>query len=270
MIKRIKVRTPNIICHYAKHGTLSSLILLRAFVKYFKPIKQYLHIVGKITCFFSYCLFPYASIEIFEWALKEIQKLPKILNNTKISFVDGAAKQGHLSIVQSAVALGWHKNSNICAQAAHNGHFHVLKWARANGVHWSSDTFLYAAWGGHLDILKWLKANKCKWEATTCSYAALGGHLEALQWLRANECPWDSSTCDMAAEGGHLEVLQWARANGCSWNSDTTFYAARHGQFETFTWAVENGCEWSRTKCLKFDNLKINNWINSYKTQNHS
>jgi hypothetical protein len=102
-----------------------------------------------------------------------------------------------------------------CSGAAKGGHMAVLQWARANGCPWDEGTCSGAAWAGHLSVLQWARANGCPWDEETCSEAAGGGHLSVLQWLHANGCPWDEYTCSEAAAGGHLSVLQWAHANGC-------------------------------------------------------
>ena len=148
-----------------------------------------------------------------------------------------AAEGGHLEVLQWARKQGCAWDGNTCAHAALKGHLEVLQWLRANGCPWGMGTCKGAAEGGHLEMLQWARANGCPWNANTCTYAALGGHLAVLQWARANGCPWDESTCWCAAMGGHLEVLQWARANGCPWDRDTRRFASGH----ILEWAVANG-----------------------------
>ena len=53
----------------------------------------------------------------------------------------------------------WHKDT--CLGAARGGHLEVLQWARANGCTWHKDTCAYAAQEGHLEVLQWARANGC-------------------------------------------------------------------------------------------------------------
>ena len=142
--------------------------------------------------------------------------------------------------------LGWAAAAYPCQGAARGGHLEVLQWLHANGCPLGANTCMYAARGGHLEVLQWLRANGCPWGRNTCSGAAEGGHLEVLQWARVNGCPWDEDTCRFAAQGGHLEVLQWAHANGCPWDELTCYWAAYGGHLEVVQWARANGCPWDR------------------------
>ena len=128
--------------------------------------------------------------------------------------------------------LGWAAAAYPCQGAARGGHLEVLQWLHANGCPLGANTCMYAARGGHLEVLQWLCANGCPWGGSTCEEAAEGGHLWVLQWARANGCPWDKLTCARAAERGHLVMLQWLRANGCPWDGYTCRGAAQGGHLE--------------------------------------
>ena len=46
-----------------------------------------------------------------------------------------------------------------CAFAAENGHMDILQWAMANGAPWDEDTCAYAAANGYFEIFQWARAN---------------------------------------------------------------------------------------------------------------
>ena len=71
--------------------------------------------------------------------------------------------------------------------AAKYGHLEVLQWARANGCPWNKWTCAFAARHGHLEVLQWLRANGCPWDGRTRAVAR--DHLEVLSWAIANGCP---------------------------------------------------------------------------------
>ena len=145
---------------------------------------------------------------------------------------EGAARSGHLEVLQWAHENGCTQNANTCWRAAEGGHLEVLQWLRANGCPWDEDTCSSAAEGGQLEILQWAHANGCLWDEKTCTVAAERGHLDVLQWVRANGCPWDEDTCAHAVEGGDLEVLQWLYANGSPMTAETRQAAANLGYVE--------------------------------------
>ncbi len=60
--------------------------------------------------------------------------------------------------------------------AAKYGHLEVLQWARANGCPWDEKTCLGAAEGGHLEVLLWAHANGCPWDDRVMYIAAQNGH----------------------------------------------------------------------------------------------
>ena len=51
-----------------------------------------------------------------------------------------------------------------CAGAAKGGHLEVLQWVRDNGCPWDEETCHEAAGGGHLKVLQWAHANGCPWD----------------------------------------------------------------------------------------------------------
>jgi hypothetical protein len=114
--------------------------------------------------------------------------------------------------------------TTICLWAAEQGHLQLLQWAIASGCPWNYEIFEKAAGHGHLEILKWARANGRSWNAETCLAAAQHGHLEILKWARANGCPWDRFTLLSSSSSwspGDTEVgkSQWlclGRSNLCS------------------------------------------------------
>ena len=60
--------------------------------------------------------------------------------------------------------------------AAKYGHLEVLQWARANGCPWDEKTCLGAAEGGHLEVLLWARTNGCPWDERVMYIAAQNGH----------------------------------------------------------------------------------------------
>ena len=57
--------------------------------------------------------------------------------------------------------LGWAAAAYPCQGAARGGHLEVLQWARANECPWDKYTCVYARKHGHHDLLKWAIANGC-------------------------------------------------------------------------------------------------------------
>lgn len=193
-----------------------------------------------------------------------------------------AAREGHLSVLQWAMAVGvpWNQRvwEKICASAAEKKYFHIIKWSKDNGFdHWSisvdyildfdnissfekfeeifqstdnpsciweSKHIRRAASKGKLHTVQWLRSKGCAWDNETCAAAALWGHLEVLQWLRSQGCPWDESVCEYAAIHGFIHILEWARANGCPWNSRAFLEAASKGQLAVLKWLRLHGCPW--------------------------
>ena len=89
------------------------------------------------------------------------------------------AECGSLELFQWAVTNECDRNDpSICYGAARNGHLAVLQWARADGWAWNRSICYGAAQGGHLEVLQWARANGCRWNRTTTYGAAQGGHLE--------------------------------------------------------------------------------------------
>ena len=78
--------------------------------------------------------------------------------------------------------------------AAKYGHLVVLQWARANGCPWDEYTCSWAAGADELEALRWAHENGCPWDENTCAQAANGGHLDVLKWAHRNGCPWDEWT----------------------------------------------------------------------------
>lgn len=56
--------------------------------------------------------------------------------------------------------LNWMKERNfkfsvyrICRGAARGGHIDIINWAKEHGAHWEVDIFHEAARGGHIEVL---------------------------------------------------------------------------------------------------------------------
>ena len=70
-----------------------------------------------------------------------------------LSALERRQRQGRLS-----------RQEYLCEGAARSGHLEVLQWLRANGCPWDEWTCKYAAEGGHLEVLQWARANGCPWD----------------------------------------------------------------------------------------------------------
>ena len=71
-------------------------------------------------------------------------------------------------------------DERTCAGAARGGHLDVLQWLRANGCPWDVYTCSYAADGGHLAVLQWAISNGCPYNREKlCSFP------KVQEWLAA-------------------------------------------------------------------------------------
>jgi hypothetical protein len=61
------------------------------------------------------------------------------------------------------VGMGCPWDKWTCFGAAKRGHLEVLQWARTNGCPWDEDTCASAARGGHVEVIQWARANGCPW-----------------------------------------------------------------------------------------------------------
>jgi len=96
-----------------------------------------------------------------------------------------AAMGGQLHVLQWAKRNGcidWNTEYLNCA--AENGHLQVVQFLRANNCAWNRGTSARAARGGQLEILQWARRNGCPWDWRTTAWAAQNGHLEMLQWVQ--------------------------------------------------------------------------------------
>jgi hypothetical protein len=123
------------------------------------------------------------------------------------------AHRGDKGALRELQRQGYPLYALTCYGAARDGHLAVLQWARANGCPWGECTCA-AARGGHLEVLQWARANGCEWSSMACYAAALGGQHEVLQWARVNGCPWDSDTRNGAMAGTMAAVTCYAAARG--------------------------------------------------------
>ncbi len=77
--------------------------------------------------------------------------------------------EGHLNIVQWAAKSlecpprNWIWN-NTCAGAAKGGHLEILQWLKSQGCPWNNETCADAAEGGHLELLQWARSQGCPWD----------------------------------------------------------------------------------------------------------
>lgn len=156
-----------------------------------------------------------------------------------------AALFGHLPLLKHAVdSAGMTMDDKVCAGAAKGGHLSILQWARGKGCPWSLSVAKHAASEGHLEVLQWARHHGgCEWDEGTCSAAAAGGHLEVLQWLRSQDppCPWNGDVPAETAEEGYLHIVRWALTHGCPVDERTCAYAARSGHLDIVIWC-RRGC----------------------------
>jgi hypothetical protein len=93
---------------------------------------------------------------IIKFLIKTDRTLSKIIpnandhHNEEMACVcSGAARGGHLNILQLLRETGFYWDNRTCLLATKNDHLHILKWARANGCEWDLATELMAKekWG---------------------------------------------------------------------------------------------------------------------------
>ena len=135
---------------------------------------------------------------------------------------DGAAKYGHLEILQWAVANGCEMGEMTSSLAGAGGHLRVLKWLKANGCSMDTSAALFAAENGHLEVLKWILANGGIGSSYLFDQTAMAGQHEVLDWLKSNGYPYDGHVCQLVKD--QPEIIKWL--------TDNKIY--RHSRFEGF------------------------------------
>ncbi|RHY65663.1 hypothetical protein DYB38_003020 [Aphanomyces astaci] len=156
------------------------------------------------------------------------------LDRPTLSFKDNsllgfAASNGHLSVVQAAVAHFRHQGrcmeyAIFCATVS--GQLHILEWLFSNYTIPPPPTIsMYALNGaakhGHLNALQFLHAQGCTgWSADCMDSAAAHGHLSIVKFLHTHRTEGCTTfAMNQAAENGHLDVVRFLhehRTEGCT------------------------------------------------------
>ena len=106
-----------------------------------------------------------------------------------------AAAGGSLEICKYLVDLGAKLDDETSAQAAKEGHIHILEWALAQGCDMNS-VALNAAIHGQLAVLQWAVGTQgLLVTAKAPAQAAEMGHLECLQWMIEHGVRWIKKDC---------------------------------------------------------------------------
>lgn len=152
--------------------------------------------------------------------------------------VADAASRGSVALVEFLHGtLRFPLSPAACAGAARGGHLALLQWLRAKRCAWDAQTSFEAARNAHVHVLEYT-AGQQLWSTKTCAAAAESGHFDTLKWLRAHDCPWDQAVTSRAAARGDLAMLQWSRAQGCPWTEMTCNCAAQNGHLQVLKWFV--------------------------------
>ncbi|AJF97401.1 ankyrin repeat protein [Pandoravirus inopinatum] len=153
------------------------------------------------------------------------------------------AETGAENVVRWARKNGCPWDVRACEGAARGGHLALLQWLVGEGCACSDMARAWAAVRGHDDVCQWLDARGCPNRSDYQWHNAItGGHIEVINWLLSLGHVWPDGACSKAAKHGHLEVLQHARRHGCAWDATVCTHAAHDGHFHIVQWALDQGC----------------------------
>lgn len=149
--------------------------------------------------------------------------------------IDGAARGGHLDMLQWMRRGGFIMNGNVSTEAATGGHIEVLQWSIDVSIVRGSTACQCAALKDRLDVLKWLIANGFVWNEVMYKNAVYKGHIHILEYITSDKSFTGSThqkgmsqICPSAALGGQLKVLKWAVDRGMSIDTATFQNARKH------------------------------------------
>jgi len=127
---------------------------------------------------------------------------------------ENSASGGHLDILAYATDCWYtYKLKKVSVGAAKNGHLHVLDWFRDNGYPLHQGLFLAAADNRQLNVLEWAKENECDWDTSVATRMAANGDLDLLQWAKGAGYDLGDQFAAVAAEIGDQAILEWARTS---------------------------------------------------------
>jgi len=129
--------------------------------------------------------------------------------------------------------------------AAKCGHLHIVKWFHENNIgKCTEDAMDFAASNGDMDTLQFLHYNRregCTIDAM--DGAARNGHLDVAVWLHENRregCSYNAM--DGAARNGHMHIVKWLHENQINRGSLFALYnSLKMGHKDIFMYLHENG-----------------------------
>ena len=139
-----------------------------------------------------------------------------------------AAEKGHLHIIEFLrLEIAASQDENVLEEcdalvtelAAANGHVAILDWALANS-NWYLDAILREAIkNSQFKVLVWLKTqfpNILQLDyPIPLNIAAEYSDIEVFKWLRNNGAKWDVNTIVCAKDGENEDIVDWAIENRC-------------------------------------------------------
>ena len=206
----------DVLRHYAEVGTLPAIRFIRKTIKYQSNNLKLTFSNDKL--FFVNSLFYNSRHDILDWTYQELQSNLWKDKQIREDFLNAAARQGHLKLLQDNKSE-IKPNLDLCINAAAGNHFDVVKWAFENGCHIASLSRIFSNSTGLIKEIQSTRHYAEDCASDVCMFAALNGNMEMLQWARNNRSPWDERTMCAAARGGYLDVLKWLRENNCPWDS---------------------------------------------------
>ena len=145
--------------------------------------------------------------------------------------ITNAAEKGHLHILEFLrLEIAASQDANFLKEcdvlvielAAANGHVAILDWALAN-CNWHIDAILREAIkNSQFKVLVWLKMQfpdmlkkKAENSILPLNVAAECGDIEVFKWLRNNGASWDVNTIACADNMDNDDIVDWAIKNRC-------------------------------------------------------
>ena len=158
---------------------------------------------------------------------------------------DEACRGGHLFLVKWITQKGF---INLCTglrSAFRGGHQETIDWLISQGAnHWDA-ALEGACRGGHLELAKWVLEKCTGGHVQAFSEACRGGHHHIVEWLRANGINFIKSGFNAACAGGHLDLAKQLYHYSCCFNQALE-KACRKGHQETVEWLIEVGANYCR------------------------
>jgi len=172
----------------------------------------------------------------------------------------GAAKGGHLEILEWLVEKGITIRSSTWDFAAKRGHLEILKWLDSKNIPLGHKVGEYVAQHGYWHILEWFKQTKPDlipqfWGRYSFSHGVTSRSIETLEILKKEYCfsiekpisiggliiskHSDSFAIRWAIELGEMKILQWLIENGFLVDPGFIILAAKHGYLEIMQYILK-------------------------------